>query len=117
MSKPLICLCLTASTVEQDLILIEKYRKYIDLVELRVDLLDDVERLNIRDFPAKAGLPCILTIRRTVDGGKFSEGEASRSMLFARALAFASEDSSKNFAYVDFEEDFHISSLQDAAMA
>lgn len=117
MSKPLICLCLTAPTVEQDLILIEKYRKYIDLVELRVDLLDDDERLNIRDFPAKAGLPCILTIRRTVDGGKFSEGEASRSMLFARALAFASEDSSKNFAYVDFEEDFHISSLQDAAMA
>ena len=117
MSKPLICLCLTASTVEQDLTLIEKYRKYIDLVELRVDLLDDDERLNIRDFPAKAGLPCILTIRRTVDGGKFSEGEASRSMLFARALAFASEDSSKNFAYVDFEEDFHISSLQDAAMA
>lgn len=117
MSKPLICLCLTAPTVEQDLALIEKYRKYIDLVELRVDLLDDDERLNIRTFPSKANIPCILTIRRTVDGGKFAEGEASRSMLFARALAFANEDSSKNFAYVDFEEDFHISSLQDAAMA
>lgn len=117
MSKSLICLCLTASTVEQDLALIEKYRPYIDLVELRVDLLEDDERLNIRDFPAKAKIPCILTIRRTVDGGKFSEGEAARSMLFARALAFASENSDKNFAYVDFEEDFHISSLQDAAMA
>ena len=117
MSKSLICLCLTASTVKEDLALIEKYRPYIDLVELRVDLLDDDEKLNIRDFPAKAEIPCILTIRRTVDGGKFSEGEASRSMLFARALAFANEDSKKNFAYVDFEEDFHISSLQDAAMA
>lgn len=117
MSKPLICLCLTASTVAQDLALIEKYRQYIDLVELRVDLLDDDERLNIREFPAQAGLPCILTIRRTVDGGKYAEGEASRSMIFARALAFASEDNHKNFAYVDFEEDFHISSLQDAAMA
>ena len=117
MSKPLICLCLTAPTMEEDLALIEKYRPFIDLVELRVDLLDDDERLNIRDFPSQAGLPCILTIRRTVDGGKFAEGEASRSMLFARALAFASEDFKKNFAYVDFEEDFHISSLQDAAMA
>ena len=117
MSKPLICLCLTAPTVAEDLTLIKKYRQYIDLVELRVDLLTDDERLTIRDFPSKAGLPCILTIRRTVDGGQFSEGEASRSMLFARALAFASEDSSKNFAYVDFEEDFHISSLQDAALA
>ncbi len=117
MSKPLICLCLTAPTVKQDLTLIERYRKYIDLCELRVDLLDDDERLIIRDFPSQANIPCILTIRRTVDGGKFSEGEAARSMLFARALAFASEDSSKNFAYVDFEEDFHISSLEDAAMA
>ncbi len=117
MSKPLICLCLTAPTVKQDLALIERYRKYIDLCELRVDLLDDDERLIIRDFPSQANIPCILTIRRTVDGGKFSEGEAARSMLFARALAFASEDSSKNFAYVDFEEDFHISSLEDAAMA
>ena len=117
MSKPLICLCLTAQTVAEDLALIEQYRKYIDLVELRVDFLDEDERLNIRNFPALAKLPCILTIRRTVDGGNFSEGEASRSMLFARALAFASEDKSKNFAYVDFEEDFHISSLQDAALA
>ena len=117
MSKSKICLCLTASTVGEDLKLIRKYRKYIDLVELRLDLLNDDERLNIRDFPEKAGLPCILTIRRTVDGGKFGEGEASRSMLFARALAFASEDTKKNFAYVDFEEDFHVAALQDAALA
>lgn len=117
MAKPMICLCLTAPTVEQDLALIEKYRKYIDIAELRVDLLDDDEKLEIRDFPSKANIPCILTIRRTVDGGKYSEGEAARSMIFARALAFADEDTHKNFAYVDFEEDFHISSLQDAAMA
>lgn len=117
MSKPLICLCLTARTVDEDLALIERYRPFIDLVELRVDLLDDDERLIIRDFPYRANIPCILTIRRTVDGGRFSEGEASRSMLFARALAFASEDQKRNFAYVDFEEDFHISSLQDAAIA
>jgi len=117
MSKSRICLCLTAKTVAEDLALIEKYRPYIDLVELRVDLLDEDERLEIRDFPSKAGIPCILTIRRTVDGGEFSEGEAARSMLFARALAFANEDARKNFAYVDFEEDFHISSLQDAALA
>ena len=43
MSKPLICLCLTAPTVKEDLALIEKYRSYIDLVELRVDMLEDDE--------------------------------------------------------------------------
>ena len=45
------------------------------------------------------------------------EGEASRTMLFARGLAFAEQDVRKNFAYVDFEEDFYVPSLQDAALA
>ncbi|MBO7613442.1 MAG: type I 3-dehydroquinate dehydratase, partial [Treponema sp.] len=61
--------------------------------------------------------PCILTIRRDIDGGKFTGGDFARTNLFARALAFANPDKSKNFAYVDFEEDFHIPSIQDAAMA
>ncbi|MBQ0052741.1 MAG: type I 3-dehydroquinate dehydratase [Treponema sp.] len=117
MVKSMICLCLTEKTMAEDLKLIETYRKFIDLVELRVDFLEEDERLNIREFPALAKIPCILTIRRTVDGGQFAEGEGSRTMLFARALAFADEDKSKNFAYVDFEEDFRIPSLQDAALA
>jgi 3-dehydroquinate dehydratase/shikimate dehydrogenase len=58
-----------------------------------------------------------LTIRRKTDGGNFMEGEANRTMLFARGLAFADTDKSKNFAFVDFEEDFYVPSLQDAAMA
>jgi 3-dehydroquinate dehydratase/shikimate dehydrogenase len=45
------------------------------------------------------------------------EGEANRTILFARALAFADGDHRKNFAYVDFEEDFLVPSLQDAAFA
>lgn len=117
MGKPLICLCLTAKTLAEDLELVEKYRKYIDLAELRVDFLNEDERLSVREFPSKAKIPCILTIRRAVDGGEYTEGEASRTTLFARALAFADKDSSKNFTYVDFEDDFHVASLQDAALA
>ena len=64
-----------------------------------------------------AGIPCILTLRRVIDGGMFKEGEASRTLIFARALALTDDSDSKNFDYVDFEEDFHIPSLQDAAMA
>lgn len=112
-----ICLCLTGETLAEDLMLLNKYRPYIDMVELRADYLSKDEQLHIRDFPAMAEIPCVLTIRRTIDGGKFSEGEARRTTLFARALAFAEQDTRKNFAYVDFEEDFDVSSLQDAAMA
>lgn len=117
MSKPLICLCLTGKTIEEDLAISEKYRPYIDLVELRVDWLDEDERLNVRDFPERVGLPAILTIRRVSDGGNYDEGEASRTLIFARALAFADEDPKKNFAYVDFEDDYYVAGLQDAALA
>ena len=45
-----------------------------------------------------AKMPCILTIRRDVDGGLFTGGEFARTNLFVRALAFAHPDKAKNFA-------------------
>jgi 3-dehydroquinate dehydratase/shikimate dehydrogenase len=97
--------------------MIKKYRNWIDIVELRVDFLSPDERLHIRQFPEIAGLPVILTIRREADGGKFVEGEAARTILFSRALAFADQDVSKNFAFIDLEDDFHVPGIQDAAFA
>ena len=82
MSQPLICLTLTGKTLKEDVEIIEKYREYIDVVELRADFLNDDERL--RKFPAMSSVPCILTIRRRVDGGQFIEGEANRSVLLQR---------------------------------
>ena len=117
MSRPLVCLCVTGKTLAEDVSIVEKYKNYIDIVELRVDFLEQDERLKIRDFPSMVDVPVILTIRRKIDGGQYVEGESSRTMLFARGLAFADDDPKKNFAYVDFEEDYHIPSLEDAAQA
>ena len=117
MDSPLVCLTLTGSTLKEDLETLNLYRNNVDVAELRVDFLTDEERMLARRFPQMAGLPCVLTIRRTIDGGRYEDGEASRTVLFARSLAFVEEDKSKNFAYVDFEEDFHVSSLRDAALA
>lgn len=117
MNRPLICLTLSKTTISEDLELINRYRNYIDIVELRADYLNEDELLSIRRFPELAQIPTILTIRRKNDGGLYKSGEAGRTMLFARALAFAETDKRKNFAYVDFEEDYHIPSLEDAAMA
>jgi 3-dehydroquinate dehydratase/shikimate dehydrogenase len=110
-----ICLCLTGKTLAQDLEALEMYRKYVDLAELRVDCLDPDERFLIRHFPEEAGLPVILTIRRTRDGGYFNGGEGSRITLFSRGLAFAEVDRRRNFAYVDLEEDLNVPSLEEAA--
>ena len=117
MNQPLVCMTLTGKTLEENLKLVKKYEKYIDIVELRVDHLNEDEQLYARRFPAMIYQPCILTIRRDIDGGLFNGGDFARTNLFARALAFANPDKSKNFAFVDFEDDFHIPSIQDAAMA
>ncbi|MCL2441525.1 MAG: type I 3-dehydroquinate dehydratase [Treponema sp.] len=113
MSK--ICLCLTAKTIKRNLEILNKYRKYTDITELRVDCLDPDERLYIRRFPELAGIPVILTIRRDIDGGYFTGGEGARVKLLANGLAYANVDSRFNFAYVDIEEDFDVPSLEEAA--
>jgi len=110
-----ICLCLTAKTIDRNLEVLNKYRKFADIAELRVDCLDPDERLLIRRFPELAGLPVILTIRRDIDGGFFTGGEGARVKLMARGLAYANADSRFNFAYVDIEDDFDVPSLEEAA--
>lgn len=117
MNKPLVCMTLTGKTLEEDYKLVKKYEKQIDLVELRADCLNEDEQLYIKRFPALIYPPCILSIRRDIDGGRFNSGEFSRTNLFGRALAFANPDRSRNYAYVEFEDDFQIPSIQDAAMA
>ena len=112
---PKICLCLTGKTIKRDLEILEKYRKFVDVAELRVDCLDSDDRLSIRRFPELAGLPVILTIRRDVDGGHFTGGEGNRVKLLASGLAYANADGRYNFAYVDIEEDFDVPSLEEAA--
>ena len=91
MQSPKICLTLTGKTIKENLELVRRYRPYVDLLELRADFLDEDESLHIRKFPELARMPCILTIRRRVDGGKYVAGEGSRTMLFARAMAFADD--------------------------
>jgi len=110
-----ICLCLTAKTIQKNLEILDRYRKFADIAELRVDCLNSDERLYIRRFPELAGLPVILTIRRDSDGGYFSGGEGARIRLLANGLAFAEADRRKNFAYVDIEDDLEVPSLEEAA--
>lgn len=110
-----ICLCLTGKTIAEDLALVEKYRQYIDIVEIRADCLINSEVDELRDFPEQAGLPVILTVRRMIDGGYFNRGESSRIVLISKALAFPKADYRKNFTYVDIEDDIDIPSIEEVA--
>ena len=62
MMRSKVCLSLTGSTLAEDLAILDKYRKWIDVAELRADYLNADERLEIRKFPELAKVPCILSI-------------------------------------------------------
>jgi 3-dehydroquinate dehydratase/shikimate dehydrogenase len=77
---------------------VENHRTRVDLVELRVDHLTDEEKASAGRLPARVGLPVILTIRRSRDGGIFDGPETERVKLLGRLA-------SQGFAYIDIEED------------
>jgi 3-dehydroquinate dehydratase/shikimate dehydrogenase len=99
---------LASPTLEEDLRQADELRGRIDMVELRADHLRDSEAAAASSFPARVGVPCILTVRRRSDGGRFAGDERDRIALL-RKLAGAA------FAYVDLEEDLQAPEL-DAAV-
>jgi 3-dehydroquinate dehydratase/shikimate dehydrogenase len=108
-----ICLSLTGRSIAEDLSVLERYRGLIDLVELRADYLEASEMLHLRSFPERAGLPCILTVRRRVDGGVFEAGEGVRLVMIAKGLTHARTELGSNFAFVDLESDFRVPAIEE----
>ena len=94
----MICLTLSGTTLASCLDEIRQNREYIDLAELRLDYLVPEEQKKASSFPAAAGLPVILTLRRKEDGGRCTLPERDRRQLLLEAL-------DGDFAYVDIEED------------
>ena len=95
----MICLSCTGNTIEADIELIEKNRVYTDIVEIRADFLHASEYARLASLPERAGLPCILTFRRTGDGGvNKNTGVEERCKILTQALA-------GSWAYIDIEDD------------
>ena len=92
-----LCLALTEPTLARAAELARANAARIDQVELRADFLDDGELAQLPRFPAMVGMPAILTIRRTAEGGRFHADERTRRRLI-RSAAGA-------YRYVDLESD------------
>ena len=104
----MICLTLSASTLEDNAGLVRANRAYIDMAELRVDLLDEKEQGRAALFPSMVDVPVILTLRRKEDGGRCTLSERQRRNLLLSALE-------GGFSYVDIEEDIKRSEVENAA--
>ena len=98
----MICLTLSSKTLAGCCDEIRRNRDYIDIAELRLDLLDEKEALDAKQFPTMTDVPVILTFRRVSDGGKCSLSERVRKQILLSAL-------DGDFAYVDIEEDAPVS--------
>lgn len=94
----MICYTLSEPTLSGCLKQVEENRAYIDICELRLDLLNEDEQKNASLFPNLVDIPVILTLRRVSDGGKCTLSEKARRALLISAMK-------GSFAYVDIEED------------
>lgn len=101
----MICLALTGKTIDENIEIISKYKKYIDLVELRADFLHPEEREKVSLLPGMIDKPAILTYRLPKDGGFFTEDESLRLELLSQGLE-------GGFEYVDLEEDLEAPELE-----
>lgn len=106
MSK--ICLTVTESCINDALELINSSRTDIDMVELRVDYLTPEDQMNLDQF--NVDLPVILTFRKEVDGGLYTGDDDYRLSCLLKAVL------TKNFNYVDLEEDLYAPGLENAAI-
>jgi len=102
----LICLTTTENTLTKALKQVERNKSYIDMVELRLDLLEEGELASAQIFPRLCALPTIATYRRVCDGGKSQMSDKAR-MTNLRKIVLQGD-----FSYVDIEEDVKKSDLK-----
>ena len=82
----MICLTLSGPTLSNNLNQVKENRNFVDILELRLDLLSPEEQKKAADFPTLVDLPVILTCRRVADGGKCSLTKRSRRSLIIQTL-------------------------------
>lgn len=105
----MICLTLSGPTILDNLKALADNKDYVDICELRLDLLSPSEVAKAAVFPSMVDIPVILTLRRVSDGGKCTLQEKARRSLLI--------DTMKNggFSYVDIEDDVKKSDVEEAA--
>ncbi len=104
-----ICLVLTAPSIKENLEIIKRNREYIDIVELRTDLLDRDQYNLVSQFPTLTEVPVILTCRKMEDGGKWDSSEKKRLDSLGQWI-------DGGFSYVDLEMDLYAPVLEEKAL-
>lgn len=102
----MICLTTSERTLTAALKQVERNKEYIEMVELRLDLLDEGELSSAQIFPRLCALPTIATFRRVCDGGESKLNDKTRISIL-RTIVLDGD-----FSYVDIEDDVKKSDLK-----
>ncbi|MCQ6253988.1 type I 3-dehydroquinate dehydratase [Methanocaldococcus sp.] len=89
----MICLPVVENNINEAIKKAEEYLKIADLVEFRIDFMENV---NEKDIKKLAKYPCIITVRPDWEGGYWKEDNEKRLMLIKKAIEC-------NAKYVDIE--------------
>lgn len=104
----MICLTLTGKTIRENKILIQRYKPFIDMVELRFDFMEPAELENLVRMREAIHLPAIATFRKKSDGGNYQGNEGYRIKKLLEAV-------NSGFDYVDIEYDSNVPLLEKKA--
>ena len=89
----MICLPVVENNIDEAIKKAEEYLKIADLVEFRIDFMENV---NEEDIEKLAKYPCIITVRPDWEGGYWKEDNEKRLKLIKKAIEY-------NAKYVDIE--------------
>lgn len=96
MNKIKICCVVNGTNLKEFISNLESVQKIADLIELRVDYIENLRTSDIREIKSKIIKPAIFTCRKKTEGGKYSGNEEARTELVMTAIQ-------SQFDYVDIE--------------
>ena len=104
----MVCLSLMENSIENNLETFKKYQNIIDIVELRLDMLDNPLKISPLNIRLMFSVPIIITFRRDIDGGHFRGSEKYRRSVL-------SEFAKIKFEYMDLEIDTTFTDVESMA--
>lgn len=92
----LICVAVGVAAMSEALILVERESRHADLIEVRLDNLADLHKIDFQSFFTAASVPLLFTLRPDWEGGHYHGTEAQRVDILSRACKAGA-------AYIDCE--------------
>ncbi|MCF6336080.1 MAG: type I 3-dehydroquinate dehydratase, partial [Spirochaetales bacterium] len=104
----MICLTLMEDTIEKNFAVFMENSSFVDIIELRLDMLIDPLLVEPELVRSKFNFPVIITCRLVRDGGKYSGNEYQRRDILYQF-------SNAGFDYIDLEMGIVYPEVEEAA--